>query len=560
MKDDNDNTPTATNQKKPDADGDGDEINNLLVAIGGRPTPSPDHVDILGSGGDAAATTTGQQQDEQRQQQGDSSYNDDDDDYYYDDAATKVNSSTRTPSYYSQEEEEECEDHFMPLPPLGTPLHFPTGGGSSSTFLSMSGLLNLNDGSAIMNDSPPLLGGISITGVTGGISASAGYEMLGRQVMAAASTASATLNSGFDLLPPWFPTLRAGPPPSTTTTPGGGLDPNPNQFTRYPEPDSFPLAPYVQSCLDETFAACTIIYPHNHASGTQGGAFFQVTAYIPRNDGSGNAASVHGGMPPLLVSSSSGSRLEQDGNDTTVIPTKKKNIMTRARPLPLRKRKVELNQEDSDYEYEVEEDSKPSAVAAAAVLPPLRQVKKMYRHNQRSEDDTVSSCSCKKSKCLKLYCDCFQSGKVCDPNECECKGCKNTEGSKARTNAIEECIKRRPDAFEPRTREDDDQGCRCRKSQCLKMYCICFNQGVECSDDCRCKNCKNGPGQAGEASATASLKEEVVVASKAKKTKKAKPSVAPTRADTALKNELLAQFDPSSFTYKPPTPQFWGAV
>ena len=56
------------------------------------------------------------------------------------------------------------------------------------------------------------------------------------------------------------------------------------------------------------------------------------------------------------------------------------------------------------------------------------------------------------------------------------------------------------------------------------------------------------------------MTEEVVVATKTKKTKKAKSSVAPTRADTALKNELLAQFDPSSFTYKPPTPQFWGAV
>ena len=61
------------------------------------------------------------------------------------------------------------------------------------------------------------------------------------------------------------------------------------------------------------------------------------------------------------------------------------------------------------------------------------------------------------------------------------------------------------------------------------------------------------------AAATASMNEGVVVETNAKKTKKVKPSIG--ASDTALKNELLAQFDPSSFTcYKPPTPQFWGAV
>lgn len=35
-------------------------------------------------------------------------------------------------------------------------------------------------------------------------------------------------------------------------------------------------------------------------------------------------------------------------------------------------------------------------------------------------------CRCKKSNCLKRYCECFQAGKPCDPSLCRCVDCKNT--------------------------------------------------------------------------------------------------------------------------------------
>jgi len=34
-------------------------------------------------------------------------------------------------------------------------------------------------------------------------------------------------------------------------------------------------------------------------------------------------------------------------------------------------------------------------------------------------------CTCKKSKCLKLYCQCFAASALCDKQKCKCESCKN---------------------------------------------------------------------------------------------------------------------------------------
>jgi len=47
-------------------------------------------------------------------------------------------------------------------------------------------------------------------------------------------------------------------------------------------------------------------------------------------------------------------------------------------------------------------------------------------------DDKVSAadghkkgCKCKRSKCLKKYCECYNGGVLCNPDVCQCVGCQN---------------------------------------------------------------------------------------------------------------------------------------
>lgn len=58
-------------------------------------------------------------------------------------------------------------------------------------------------------------------------------------------------------------------------------------------------------------------------------------------------------------------------------------------------------------------------------------------------------CNCKKSFCLKLYCECFASKTFC--HGCNCLNCLNTEeNSFQREKAMQATLDRNPGAFDPK--------------------------------------------------------------------------------------------------------------
>ncbi|XVF63063.1 hypothetical protein PTKIN_Ptkin09bG0058700 [Pterospermum kingtungense] len=140
--------------------------------------------------------------------------------------------------------------------------------------------------------------------------------------------------------------------------------------------------------------------------------------------------------------------------------------------------------------------------------------KKRRRLEQAGENEACKRCNCKKSKCLKLYCECFAAGVYCiEP--CSCQDCFNKPIHEDTVLATRKQIEsRNPLAFAPKVIRTSDpipevgddssktpasarhkRGCNCKKSSCLKKYCECYQGGVGCSINCRCEGCKNAFGR-----------------------------------------------------------------
>ncbi|EAR89157.2 tesmin TSO1-like CXC domain protein (macronuclear) [Tetrahymena thermophila SB210] len=164
-------------------------------------------------------------------------------------------------------------------------------------------------------------------------------------------------------------------------------------------------------------------------------------------------------------------------------------------------------EEGDDDEEDMEQQSAEGKPHKQSLSQQQQKLLMQIGENQgNGSNKKTRICNCKKTKCLKLYCDCFAAGEFCGA-ECNCCECSNTVANKeARNKIVEGLLEKNPFAFNVKDIEIEEpsqlslkaqkklaskKGCNCRRSGCLKKYCQCYQDGLQCGEHCKCNGCEN---------------------------------------------------------------------
>jgi len=124
------------------------------------------------------------------------------------------------------------------------------------------------------------------------------------------------------------------------------------------------------------------------------------------------------------------------------------------------------------------------------VTPKPQRLRKGFN---RASVSSAKCCNCQKSKCLKLYCECFANGSYC--LGCNCIDCHNLEAYELEREITWKKINERNSLGIKRQLVEDMEKekttCNCHRSNCIKNFCECFKKGIRCGAECNCVKCKN---------------------------------------------------------------------
>lgn len=155
-----------------------------------------------------------------------------------------------------------------------------------------------------------------------------------------------------------------------------------------------------------------------------------------------------------------------------------------------------FNNEDFQYPFGLEDKSYLGINKRKIIFSSSKAIS---NHNQFEKDKSAKKicCSCQKSHCLKLYCECFKRQNYCVV--CSCPNCLNKEKFEMiRQQSI--CFLKNKSKFafksvgivnENKLLKEHIKGCKCKNSNCQKNYCECYQNGMKCGSHCKCANCLN---------------------------------------------------------------------